>query len=73
VSVGPPASANAWDIAVPKEGTRAFVVSEVIRAQSARLGEALPPLGSMNLVYDNGVSQVLRMRPTGAFERDAGR
>ncbi len=60
---------NQWDIAAVGLATRSFLVSDVIRLNSARLGATMPPLGSRNLVYDNGEAQVYRDRPLAPFDR----
>lgn len=64
-----PINDNRWDQIVPKPGTQAFVLSDVIRLQSVRLGASLPTVGGQNRLYDNGDVQVYRVRPLGAFDR----
>jgi hypothetical protein len=69
VAVGDPTGANGWDIYDPKPGTQSFLVSNVIHLQGARLGSTLPPLGSKDVIYDNGDVQLYRSRPLAAFDR----
>ena len=41
---------------------RGFIISDVIRLRSARLKRPLPPIGGELRVYDNGSSQIYRLR-----------
>ncbi|TMQ68885.1 MAG: hypothetical protein E6K80_13505 [Candidatus Eisenbacteria bacterium] len=60
--VGGLSHADVWDLQDPEPDTQFFMVSEAIREQSQRVDEAMPPLASTNLVYDNGEVQVDRLR-----------
>jgi hypothetical protein len=69
MEVGDPAGANRWDTYDLKPGTQSFLVSDPIRLQSARLGKVMPPLGSADVVYDNGQVQLYHSPPPVASGR----
>jgi hypothetical protein len=69
LAIGNESARNAWDIGDPKPETQSFVVTNLLRLNSLRLGKPLPPLGTLNLLYDNGDAQVYRSRPLAAFDR----
>ncbi|MHB1417625.1 MAG: hypothetical protein ACYC1C_20445, partial [Chloroflexota bacterium] len=60
---------NDWDGEIPGAGTSTFLLTDIIRLQSARLGVSLPPIAGTNLIYDNGDSQLYRERPLTPFQR----
>jgi hypothetical protein len=60
--VGSPSVSYEWDIEEVLPETQTFFVSDVVRLQNARLGATPPEFGSTNLVYDNGMVQVYRVR-----------
>lgn len=68
VAVGPSANGNDWDIYTPKANVAGFLVTEIIRMQSLRLGDALPIHAGMNLLYDNGFAQFYRLRPQTRYQ-----
>jgi hypothetical protein len=61
MAVGVPTQGNHWGDFEPTSQTGAFLISDVIRLQSARLDESLPPLASADLIYDNGDVQLFRV------------
>lgn len=61
MEVGDPTGANHWEAYDPKPGIQSFIVSDPIRLQSDRLGKEMPPLGTANVVYDNGQVQLYRL------------
>jgi hypothetical protein len=69
IAVGASKNANAWDIARPDTTTRLYVVTPLIRLQSARFRQPLPPIATANRIYDDGASQVFRARPLSAFQQ----
>jgi hypothetical protein len=48
--------------------THDFLISDVMRAQSARLGASLPLDADMLVTYDNGQAQVQHLRPKSPFQ-----
>jgi len=59
---------NQWDVYTPKPETRAFIVSDVVRLQGSRLGQPLPALNGELRIYDNGTTQLYRLRPRTPFQ-----
>lgn len=53
----------------PRPGTRTYLISDVIRARSVRLGRPLPIAGDSLRVYDNGAAEIYRLRPRTPFQR----
>jgi hypothetical protein len=62
-------SGNSWDIGRPEPMTRLYTVTPLIRLQSARFRQPLPPTRAANRVYDDGASQVYRARALSPFQR----
>ena len=50
-------------------GTRNALISDIIRARSARLGVDLPIPGDSLRVYDNGDAEIYHLRPRTPFQR----
>ncbi|MBI2888044.1 MAG: hypothetical protein HYY02_12650 [Chloroflexi bacterium] len=69
IAVGESTRHNTWDVYRPKPQTRAFLVTDVIRSQSSRLGEPLPPTAGENRVYDSGTAQLYRLRAQTPYQR----
>lgn len=69
VIVGRNQSGNQWAQGEVSTTTRAFLISDVVRMQSERFGQPLPPTGAMQLVYDNGTTRFYLPRSGAAFER----
>jgi hypothetical protein len=59
MEIGGQKVSNIWAIDVSPD-IPSYIVSDVILRQSARLGVEIPPLGSRNLVYDNGEVRLYR-------------
>ncbi|HEU0167592.1 MAG TPA: hypothetical protein VFS62_07430 [Chloroflexota bacterium] len=59
---------NDWDQYVPKPPVRTFLLSDVMRMQSSRLEQPLPPLAQADQVYDDGAAQLYHLRPESPFE-----
>ncbi len=57
---------DAWQI---EPGTRAVLLSDVIRSQSLRLDTPLPVRADDHVVYDNGTSQIYRHRPETPYQQ----
>jgi hypothetical protein len=53
----------------PDPGTRNFLLSDVVRARSRRLGLPLPLAGDGLRVYDNGAAEIYHLRPRSPFQR----
>lgn len=69
VAVGDSINRNRWDTYEPKPETRAFLVSDVLRLQSARLDRPLPPAVAENKIYDAGEVQLYRLRPRTPYQK----
>lgn len=67
-TIGQPQSVvlDAWQI---EPGTRAVLLSDVIRSQSLRLGVPLPVRADAHVLYDNGGSQIYRYRPETPYQQ----
>ncbi len=50
-------------------GTRSFLISDVIRSRGARLGVPLPITNDATITYDNGITQIYRLRPETPYQR----
>jgi hypothetical protein len=62
LTVGDSTHNNKWNIYAPQEATRSFLISDVVRLQSARLHQPLPAVAEANRVYDNGTVPMYRSR-----------
>ena len=56
--VGQSAHHNWWVAFTLDANGRTYVISDVVRAQSARLGRRLPAVVAENRIYDNGRTQI---------------
>jgi hypothetical protein len=57
------------DVFSPDAGTRDFLVSDLMRAQSARIRASLPLDADMLVTYDNGQTQIEHLRPKSPYQR----
>jgi hypothetical protein len=67
--IGYPSHGNDLNLYNPRIETRSYLITDIIRAQSARHGRPLPAVGSGNRVYDNGTAQWYRLRPQTPYQR----
>ena len=58
-----------WNIYTPSPGTRLFLVSDLIRLQSARFEQPMPPLDGANRLYDRGDVQLYALPARTAYQR----
>jgi hypothetical protein len=68
VSEGAPRQA-VLDQFEPTEGTRDYMISDVTRVRSVRLGVPLPLESDSLLTYDNGQAQIYHLRPRTPYQR----
>ena len=66
---GEPINENQLDSYLPKYNTSTFVVSDLTRVRSSRLGVALPIQIDSLRIYDNGETAIFRRRPITPFQR----
>lgn len=52
----------------PDSGRRTYLLSELTRLRSARLGRQMPPVAGELRVYDNGVTQVYHLRSYSPYQ-----
>jgi len=69
VAAGVTENMNRWAFRAPEPIVRAFLISDGVRTQSARLGLPLPAVDPHNRVYDNGSVQLYRTRAVAPFQR----
>jgi hypothetical protein len=69
VAAGVTENMNRWAFRAPEPIVRAFLISDGVRTQSARLGLPLPAVHPHNRVYDSGSVQLYRTRAIVPFQR----
>jgi hypothetical protein len=69
LAIGESPRRNWWVAFSLESNGRTFVISDVVRAHSARLGRQLPAVVAENRIYDNGTTQVYRLRSRSPYQR----
>lgn len=66
---GPAPNRNTFDIAFAKRTTESYLISNLTRFRSERLGIPLPTQADSLRIYDNGEAAIYHRRPVTSFQR----